>query len=342
MMETIPTDSLSWLLEHACPSIRYRLRAEILGQSASDEAMRALQAQILQDPAVRTVFSWQQPDGWLAQDFHGTHGLEAGLRILSEKGVDPGYPAMARALEALENHPERLERGIGKVGKILDDMGFGGSLMIRAAVFAHAGLENKPGVQAQIEQALAGFQAVLGVHSLDDVVEGYRRKLVFRPGVQWPGIYHLRLLAYTHSWRTAQNRKMLADAIQRLIELSPIPDISVRYASQLISPASFCMHSFNPAMESMDAAAWMMAFHRMECLARLGVMAALPALRRQLDVLQGSLDAQGFFAMKLSHPYFTKWGCYQGLMLETDWRTPARCRSDLTFRSWLILHYAER
>ena len=334
-------DALPWLLEQACPSIRYRVRAEILGQPATDEAMRALQALILQDPAVRTVLSWQQPDGWLAQDFHGAQGLEAGVRILMEKGVEPAHPAVTRALEALEAHPERLERGIGKVGKIIDEQGLGGAWMIRATVFAYAGQEHRPGVQAQVEQALAGFRAVLGVRSLDEVAVAYRGKLVFRPGVLWPSIYHLRLLAFTQAWRSAENLSMLAEAIQRLAELSPIPDILVRHGSQLISPASFCMHDFNPEMESMDAADWMMWFQRMECLARLGVVAALPALQRQVADLQGRLDAQGAFTQELAHPYFAKWGSYTGLRLEQNWRASGRRVCDLTFRSMLILHYAE-
>jgi hypothetical protein len=50
---------------------------------------------------------------------------------------------------------------------------------------------------------------------------------------------------------------------------------------------------------------------------------------------------QGRFTKALSHTYFRKWGAYTGLMLERDWRDPQRRIYDLTFRSLLILHYAE-
>ena len=54
------------LLVSAGPSIQYRLRAELLGQSRQDQELFALQEQILRDPLIRQVIAWQQPDGWLA------------------------------------------------------------------------------------------------------------------------------------------------------------------------------------------------------------------------------------------------------------------------------------
>jgi hypothetical protein len=332
--------AITELLESACPSIKYRVRSEILGQSVSSKTMVELHAQILLDSVVREVLGWQQSDGWLGWDFHGAKSIEAGIRILSEKGVRRCYPALAKALVALEKHTERLDRGIGKVGKILDEKGFGGSLMIRATVFAYTGLENKAFVKEQIGIALTGFKTVLAVESVEDLVETYRDKLVFRPNIQWPSIYHLRLLAFTHSWRTSANKHLVTEAVKRLIALSPLPRIYVRSQSQWIAPASFCMHDFAPRMNLMDDAHWMMWFHRMECLARLGVVNSIPELQKQVMALTKMLDTAGRFTKKLIHPYFTKWGGYPGLMLEANWRTPEQRVYDLTFRSKLILHFA--
>ncbi len=328
------------LLESACPSIKYRTRSEILGLSTTSQEILELQDQILLDPTVQEVLSWQQPDGWLAWGFHGSKSMETGIRVLCEKGVDRRHPSLVRALEALEDRPDRLERGIGKPGKALDELGFGGSQMIRAVVLAYAGVEDKLFVNEQVDEALAGFKAVLEIDSIKSMVEEYKGKLVFKPGVRWPGIYHLRLLAFTRKWRTPENQAMLVSAIRRLVRLSPIPDIHVRCKSQWIAPASFCMHEFNPDMALMDEAAWMMWFHRAECLARLGVIRSIPELKRQVDMLETLLKSEsGWFARKLSHPYFTKWGAYSGLMLEPNWLHPKSRVYDLTFRSMLILHY---
>ena len=328
------------LFEGACPSIQYRMLSEVVGQPPSGNGMPGLQSKILQDPAVVNVMKWQQADGWLAWDFHGSKSIESGIRILCEKGVPGRHPVIAKALKALEQHTERLERGLGRPGKILDEQGLGGAWMIRATIFAYAGVEDRPFVQEQIDEALTGFQAVLVTNSIDELAENHKDKWIFRPGVRWPSIYHLRLLAFTHCWRTAEKQKLVAEAIRRLIELSPLPSILVRHKSQFISPASFCMQEFNPDMNKLDDAHWMMWFHRMECLARLGVIKSVPELQKQVHTLADLLDADGLFAKKLSHPYFSRWGAYSGLMLEDDWRSPIRRIYDLTFRSRLILHYA--
>jgi hypothetical protein len=333
--------SIGVLLEGACASIKYRIKTEILGHPASIPEMQGLQAQILEDGLVREVVAWQGPDGWLGWDFHGAKGTETGIRIMCEKGVDPRNPVVRRALAAVEGHPERLERGLGRVGGMLDEAGLGGGQMIRATVCAYAGIEDKPFVKEQIEVALAGFKALLEVNSIKDMVEEYRGKAVFRQGVRWPSIYHLRLLAFTRDWRTPARRALIAAAMRKLVELSPIPDIRVRYKSQLISPASFCMHDFNPDLQTMDAAHWMMWFQRMELVARLGVVREVPELARQAEALERMLAAGGGrFAKKLVHPYFNTWGAYTGLRLEADWRAPWRREYDLTFRSLLILHYS--
>jgi hypothetical protein len=337
-----PESSLEELIESACPSIRYRVRAEILGEDPSCQEMSALQEQILRDPHVQDVLSWQQPDGWLARDFHGAKGLEAGIRILCEKGLRAECPPLALALTALGDHPDRLERGIGTVGPILDELGFGGSRMIQATVYVYAGLEDRPCVQAQLDEALKGFRAVLEVERLDEIIESYRGRLVFKPGLQWPGIYHLRLLALTRSWRTDGNLAMLAAAVRRLVCLSPLPVVYVRSKSRWVAPASFCMQNFAPDLDSMEDVEWMKWFHRMECLARLGVVPHVEELNKQVEWLQRQLNAdQGWFKKPLRHPYFVNWGAYTGLALEPDWRSPKNRVHDLTFRSRLILHYYE-
>ncbi len=329
------------LLESACPSIRCRLRLELLGQSRSDPEVAGLQPEILEDAAVREVLGWRKPDGWLAWDFHGRKSTEAGVRLLAEKGVDPSHPAVAGALAALELNPERLERGIGRVGQAADDRGLGGALMIRATVFAYAGVEDRPLVREQVAVALDGFRTVLSARSMSDIATGYRGHLVFRPGVRWPSTYHLRLLALTGGWRSAENRQLVTEAVQRLVDLSPLPDIHFRIGSQLCAPASFVMRDFNPNLATLDGLGWMMWFHRLELLARLGVVSGVPQLTRQLESLRGMLtEGGGWFSRPLAHFSFRKWGAYTGLALEPDWRSPSRRIRDLTFRSLLILRYS--
>jgi hypothetical protein len=330
------------LLASDCPSIVYRTRQELLAESPADPGLTAIHERILQDGLVREVLAWQQPDGWLAEHFHGTRSIEAGIRILCEKGVQPAHPTLARALSALEAGDERLRLGIGRVGRILDDQGLGGSEMIRAAVLARAGREQPATVQKQVTEALAGFRAVLEIGSIDDLAEARQDKLVFRPGRRWPSIYHLRLLAFTSQWRNAEALSMLARSLERLAALSPLPPIHARHGSQIIAPASFAMDDFTPQLSALDDFGWMAWFQRTELLARLGLVDRVPALQSQVIQLSDMLaGGNGMFTRKVNHPYFMKWGAYTGLALQPDWRTSHRRIEDLTFRSRLILHYYE-
>jgi hypothetical protein len=329
--------SLNRLLTFACPSVRYRIRKELLCQPPELPGMINVQKQILQDEAVREVIESQGSDGWLAWSFHGYNSMESGIRLLCEKGVEANQPVLERALDSLEKHTNRLERGLGEVGKILDDLGFGGSQTIRAYLFAHAGKEEIPLVKKQIEQTLEVFKFVCTVESLESLYQPYKDKLVFRKGIRWPSIYHLRLLSLTKNWRTPKNYKMILESIRQIVRLSPIPHIYVRYKSQLIAPASFCMDNFHADLNRLTDAEWMQWFHRMELLSRLGVANQIPQLKQQIQALADMLQAgHGSFVKKLNHIYFKKWGAYTGLMLEKDWRHPQRRINDLTFRSLLI------
>lgn len=339
MQRVIPVEKP---LQSACASIRYRIRRELLNEIISPEELKAFQEQILQDDTVREVINSQSPDGWFGKTFHGYNSHEAGIRLLCEKGVSPQQPFLSRALLAMQTNSDRIAREMRNAGKILDDMGFGGAAMIQATVFAYAGMENKKVVQGQIKVALEGFQNLLSISSVGEIAEPYKGRLVFRPSVRWPGIYHLRLLAFTHAWRSPRNQAMVAGAIKRLVTLSPIPHIKVRYKSQLIAPPAFAMQDFNPKMASMDASQWMMWFHRMELVARLGVAGMITELQSQLDMLRALLDeGEGWFTKPISHAYFKRWGAYTGLMLEQDWRSPQRRIYDLTFRSMLIQEYSK-
>lgn len=333
--------ALDSILTSACPSIQYRLRKEILHDSPFLPEMIKLQDQILQDEAIQAISNLQGQDGWLTWNFHGYDSMEAEVRLLCEKGVEANRSILAHALSALEECTDRLERGLGKVGKILDDLGFGGAETIRAYLFAQAGKEENSLVQKQVEQALQVFKSVTQIKTLESLYEPCKDKIVFREGVCWPGIYHLRLLAMSQSWRKPENYKMIARSIRHIVQFSPIPNISVKYKSQLIAPASFCMDDFTSDMNSLTDAEWMGWFHRMELLARLGVVEEIPELKHQVQVLAKILEeGRGLFMKKLNHAYFQKWGSYTGLALEKDWRVPQRRVNDLTFRSLLILHYS--
>lgn len=332
--------TIDFLLEEGCPSIAYRVRKEILSESPDKPKMLALQEQILKDTEVKRILSLQHDDGWLGGAFHGTEEPESCIRYLVQKGVESDNPAIRRALKALEDRGEGFDDGgLVRVGKVLDDYHVGGSQMIKACVFAYARQEKKDFVQTQIKEALSAFKYVANLQSVDEVYRLHKNKIyVFGKGVKWPSIYHLRLLAYTKSWRVEENLEILRQAFIKLVQFSPIPKMKLLHKSQIISPASLFMNEFNQDLTNLKPKEWMMWFHRIELIARLGIVSHVDPISEQVQELKKLIDTNdGYFTKKLSHYYFTRWTAYLGLSLENDWKVKNARTRDLTFRSLLIL-----
>lgn len=300
-----------------------------------------LQSKIFEDKLIQKFLIRINSNGWIDEDFHSEKGIETAIRLLSEKGVSSSRLTMQKMLNELEKRENTFDKGcLFNVGKILDEKGFGGSKLIRATTFAYVGMEDKELIQNQIQSAIDKFEFVLSVDRIENITERYKGKLVFKDKVKWPSIYDLRLLAYTKTWRSKKNEEVIISSIRQLIRLSPIPDICVLKGSQLVAPASFCMHAFCPDMSTFKDKDWMLWFHRMELLSRLGIVRYIEELKNQVDFLTNILnEGDGLFEKRLNHYYFTKWGTYIGLALEKDWRTEKRRICDLTFRSLLILYY---
>lgn len=170
------------LLSRACPSIQYRSRKEFLANRCSSKCMQELKNGILADPLVSDVIASRKRDGWLGDTFHGSGGIESGIRILCEKGLDLSNPVLNDALLALEKGTDSLTLGIGKVGAILDGLGLGGSELIRAAVFSYAGVEDRSFVREQIKGSPERLSAAARVTDIDEITETYQGKRVFREG----------------------------------------------------------------------------------------------------------------------------------------------------------------
>ncbi len=335
--------TIEFLLNNACSSIRYRIKKEILSEIDLSEE-EALQNEILGDKLVQEFFARQNHAGWIDEDFHSEKGIETAIRLLSEKGIPSEHLPMKKMLDELERREYTFDKGcLFNVGKVLDEKGFGGSQLIRATIFSYAGIEDKEFIQNQIQSAIDKFEFVLSVDQIGDITAEYKNKLIFKNEVKWPSIYDLRLLAFTKTWRSKENKNIIISSIRQLIKLSPIPDILVLKGHQLIAPASFCMHDFCPDMSIFKDQDWMIWFHRMELLSRLGIVEYIEELKSQVDFLTNILNEDdGLFKKRLSHYYFTKWGTYIGLALEKDWRTEKRRICDLSFRSLLILNYLEK
>ncbi len=63
---------IDFLLSHANPSIRLRVKREILRTVTAQEE-KALQEQILEEKIIRLIAEKQRENGWIGLGFHGSN-----------------------------------------------------------------------------------------------------------------------------------------------------------------------------------------------------------------------------------------------------------------------------
>ncbi|GIO38462.1 hypothetical protein J41TS12_33230 [Paenibacillus antibioticophila] len=335
-------DLIKRLLERGCASIRYRLLTEIESQDeASTQRLAELYKQILCDKEVSHIC--RQPlQQIVSRDIHCEQGIETYVRILKEKGVRSDNPNLLAMLEFLEEHPKAFDVGcLAKVGKYLDRLNLGGSRMITAVMFAYCGLEHLSLVRDQIEMALKAFHYVAKIQELDEICTCFRGHAVLKKDAVWLSIYHFRLLAYTQSWRTEAQMNVVTAAIRNVLRLSPVPDLKARWKQQIIAPGNFAIRSLEMKARNLDRSQdWMQWLHRMELLARMGVLESVAFFRDQLaDVILNVSFYERIFSSIRSHPYFIRWSPYTGMRLEESWKTRRQKEHDILFRIVLIIHF---
>jgi hypothetical protein len=345
---------IDFLLKNANPSIKRRLKSEILRNLTPDEAA-LFQEQIMKEPMIQRIMACQQENGWIGKSLHGgIETQEGGTKYLAEKAVDKETPVLKRAMEAFATIP--LDDWCYDTrGKIIDEFkvtGHGHNL-IRCACIARAGYDDVIDISPQIQLSLDCFKRVLEVDSVLDIthpVHGGKQR-VFYENEKWPCRYHLDILAHTNSWKNERNIKMVADSITKLMKTDrpelvnlvpaswvgyplgtlgafPAQGLTVKVTCLLPSPMSIPYRGRSEVYQ-MEYIEW---------FARCGVVKHIPALRKVVDDIMRSVDDEGICHANVLE--VKEWGPYCGFRLETDWKSKTRKACDITFRALLILHYA--
>ena len=98
--------SINFLLENANPSIRLRVKKEILGSITAEEEAELI-AQIKEEPIYKLIATCQKENGWLGNGFHGPNknagpyeNQEVGTKWLAEKALGKDDPVLKRAMDA--------------------------------------------------------------------------------------------------------------------------------------------------------------------------------------------------------------------------------------------------
>jgi hypothetical protein len=146
-------------------------------------------------------------------------------------------------------------------------------------------------------------------------------------------------------WKGEEDKLSVINGIKKLIDLSPLQEVRVKYKSRWLAPGgirplNLKVNLIDLATEGWNCDNWEQWFMTFEHFARMGIVKDIPELEQQTNQLIDILEeGKGFFSLDIKEEYFSRWGAYLGLALENSWRY-GKGRHDLTFRALLILSYA--
>ena len=128
---------IDFLLEYACPSIKYLVYRDMLDTPVDEPFMMALQNEILAQSNTQKHLSAQHPDGWFGHELHGIDGMDCHIGGLLNLGVEASHPAIQKAVTALLA-PEiaSTHKNWFRGGAALDAEGRGGDRAIVANILA--------------------------------------------------------------------------------------------------------------------------------------------------------------------------------------------------------------
>lgn len=345
--------SIDFLLEKANPSIRLRVKKELLHSISADEEAK-LQAEILNEKTIRFIADKQRENGWIGLGFHGSNknagqwdNQETATKYMGEKGLK-GTSVLDRAIDAYAT-TELTDPCYETKGRYYSEFeipAFGQNI-IRCACIARAGYADVIDISPQIDLALESFRRVTKVDSIFDVSRPSKKRRLFNQGERWPCRYHLEILAFTESWKNESNIAMLAQAFECLMRTDR-PEIAnttvACWVGHAVGPLWYYPegHSIrsNAINRFSEDGIRRVNFEKVEWLCRCGLYPYLPELRSEVEYIAEYIGSDGVCDIPFYENEFRSWGPYSGMQLETDWRSGTRKFCDLTFRALMVLALA--
>lgn len=345
------TNSVRFLLENANPSIRLRVKKEILGNITPEEEADLI-AEISDEPIYKRIASCQKENGWLGNGFHGPNkdagpyeNQEVGTKWLAEKAVGKDNIVLKRAMDAFVT-TELTDLCYRTKGKYYDEFRYAanGQNLIRCACIARAGYDDNIDIRPQIQLALDSFNRVLKVDSILDITQikkvNGKEKRIFHDNEKWPCYYLLDILAHTSSWKTEDSIKMLSDAVKKLMRTDR-PECQVggdSWVGYVLGTVGCLKEGYSLGYDKNGV--HYTYLDRVEWLCRCGLAPYINELQAEVDLLEEAIDLNGICRATIDENQLKGISTYGGQQLEVDWKTDTRKLCDVTFRTLLIMHYA--
>lgn len=346
---------IDFLLAHANPSIRLRIKKEVL-QTITPQEEKALQEQILDEKIIRFIGEKQQENGWIGLGFHGSNknagqydNQETATKYMGEKGLK-GTTLLNRAMDAYVT-TALTDWIYGTRGHYWSEFEIPaqGQNIIRCACIARAHYDDEIDISPQIKLSLESFERVTQVDSIQDVSRPVKKGRLFNKNERWPCRYHLEILAFSaEKWKSEENIAMLAESFKRLMrtdreEIINTP-VSCWTGSHAVGPCWLLNEGYSISGDGLNHhtkdGVRRTNLEKVEWLLRCGLYPYLPELRREVEFIMDNVSQDGICSVEMYEKELRGWGPYFGGQLETDWRANIRRQCDITFRALLIAHYA--
>lgn len=358
--------SIDFLIENAGPVIQYRLRKEILNNLSPIEEENLLE-QIYQTPQFQLLQKYVKPNGYIGIGAHSWDMFketpledgEVAARLLSYYAVPKRHPVIMNFVNAMRNdvilrdefayyNPEIL-----RYEHRFDGLNNGNCLA--ALLYTMQALMGYGDDTSEVRDfqkiALKGFKRVLEISELSEITKfkpNVKRKYNY-PYIEadefFPDTYTLAMLAYTQSWRSDENVKMLAEALNHINRIMK-PDnlMHIRINGKYVGP---CFAFITPLRSYTADRVDMIVYRRILTeIAMLGVGETANVIRESMTNLEEALSADGILRMSFESSYqkrrffeSARWtGPYTDVFLETDLKQKNALECDLTFWAVQLFH----
>ncbi|MHB1454959.1 MAG: hypothetical protein ACYCYM_13530 [Saccharofermentanales bacterium] len=357
--------SIDFLLENSGAVIQYRLRKEILRDITPAEEDSLLE-QIYQTPNFKLVQSYVKPDGYIGSGAHSWgnwRGVnyqptyladgEACARLLSNYAVPKTHPLVVNFVNAMRDEetlrqefsyiPPEIPRFENR-GKGLKSGSVSGDIMTQIYTMqALLGYSDDDYVKQFCDISLNAFLSLLPLNSLDDITKRHKtRKIAYIDAdTYFPCSYHLTTLANTQTWRTPQNVKTLADAINHLNDIMRDDNqMAVRFGNRYLGAGWAFARPIRPF--TADKVDTVMYRRPLTEIAMLGVGESVDIVRESAANVREAIDMDGILKTKFKKSSFSPYPtAYVDVRLEADHKCKYALECDLTFWALQFLTLVE-
>jgi len=365
--------SIDFLLENAGVVIQYRLRKEILRNITSPEEVKLLE-QIYQTPNFKLVESYAKPNGYIGSGMHSWDNWrgrvlhrtpledgETAARLLSYYAVPKTHPIVAnfvaamRDEEILRHEFSYISPEMSRYNDRFIGMSCGFSLMIliytMRAMLGYG--DDTDDVKEFQKVCLKGFERILEINSIDDITKTQQSKSKYNyPYIEadefFPCSYSLATLAYTHSWRSAGNGILLADALNRINEIMKSDcNMHVKVNGKYYAP----LFALNRPLRAFRYNLVDSILYRrlLTEIAMLGVSGRVDVIRESAVNIEEAIRADGILRIDLASPHNRRYSPknieyptpYTDVRLEPDYKRKYAFECDLTFWAVQFLNLVE-